>query len=229
MSSAAFRALLFKDRHFILPMVLSYLGAGLCAITLNLIRGEAIIIVNSFFILTIFMSFYSHLAMKATLGEIRDRNYFFLVTLPLSSRFLFFSKLAVNWLAFLLLWSAFLVALAITILTSSHIPSMVFSLYVMIFALYPPVFSIILAVGMISRSEGGTILSFVLCNSISTALISLISNTEQVQSGFPKGTFYEIGWTWPSWAGSLALVSFAITLIASLATVTYGARRREFF
>ncbi len=228
MTSAATKAIIFKDFNYIKRLFFVYLGFGLAVLSLNAIANKTSIVVISFFILTIFTAFYCHLAMKTTIFELKDKQWHFLITLPLSSRFLFLSKFLFSWVVFLLMWSVYLAGLALTILPSSHIPSMVFSLYILIFSLYPAAYALILSTGLLMRTEGSVILALVFCNSLSTAIVGLMSNNAEVQNGFPKGTFLEIGWIWPSWAPTLVLVSLAITLTTFIATALVGWNRKHY-
>jgi len=228
MSLVMARAIAFKTQLLLKNIVLGYLLAGVACIALNFIPHNTAIIVNSFFILTVFMTFYCHLGIKAAVIEVKEHNWQFLMSLPLSARFLLLSTLGFNWAIFMGVWIIYLACIAGSIVWSQHIPSMVLSLYILIFMLYPIVFAFILSASLIFQKEAATIVSFVLGNSIATALISLISNNSEIQQGFAQGTFHEVGWLWPSWTVSYVSLCCLITLVILCITVIIGWRRKYF-
>lgn len=228
MSLVTAKVIAFKTQFLLKKIVLGYLFAGLASIALNFIPSSTAIAVNSFFILTVFMMFYCHLGMKASVIEVKEKNWQFLMSLPISARFLYLSTLGINWAIFMAMWAIYLTLIATSILLSNHIPSVMLSLFVLIFMLYPVVFAFILSVSLIFQKEGATILSFMLANSIATALISLISNTHEIQQGFTQGTFADIGWLWPSWTPVFVLLCLSFTLVTLAVTATIGWQRKHY-
>jgi len=222
MRNSAFKAFVKKESLLLSHLITFYFIAGMLSITPNLVAKEAVYFISSIITITLFVAFYCHLAVAVTVFEIREKNNLFLMTLPWSARFLYLAKFAFNWLVFAVMWLAFIAAIASALLFSSGIPSMLFSLYVIIFSLFPAAFSVVLTVGLIARSEGITILTFVLCNVVTTIVSGLLSNHPEVVEGFPLGTFSEIGWIWPSWTGKVVMASLLVTAAAFITGIGFG-------
>lgn len=223
------KMLMAKEYSFLRGNALLYAIGGICAIAVNLIPGQPASFVSSILIITVFMVFYCHIAMKSVITEKKEKNDLFLMTLPVSARQLFFSKMGVNWSLFVALWLLFIGAISIIVVTSDRIPSMVLSLYLLIFALLIPAYSIILSVGMVMVSEGWAILAVVICNVLSTVAINMMSNSSGVADAFDRGTFGEIGFVFPAWAMTFLISMCIITTLAVLWAVIAGFRRKEFF
>lgn len=221
MYSRVINALLWKDWRLISLQIVAYSAMGCLFIGINLIPGEAGSFIGSLLVITVFVAFYSHIAIKSVIRELKDKNHLFLMTLPISARLLFFTKMLSNWMAFFAVWCLLLVLVSVVMMPSGHIPSMVLTLYVLIFLLFIPAFSLILGVGLVSGSEGWTILIFVFCNTMVTVSINIISRHPEVQASFSMGTFGELGFVWPSWAMTyvigVAVMTFSVLVITTAA------------
>ena len=221
--------LIYKEFSFLRFNAFLYSLAGLCAIAVNLIPGQPASFISSILIITVFMVFYCHIAIKSVITENKEKNDLFLMTLPVSPRQLFFSKMLVNGMFFLAVWLLFVGAISLVIVMNDRIPSMVLSLYLLIFILLIPAYSIILSVGMITVSEGWAILALVGCNVVSTVAINMMSNSSGVSEAFELGTFAEIGFIFPSWAMTFSLSMCTITILIISISVVVGFRRKYFF
>ena len=223
------KTLLAKECRFLKINALLYSMAGLCAISVNFIPGQVASFISSVLVITVFMVFYSHISIKSVITEKKEKNDLFLMTLPVSTQQLFFSKMVVNWAFFLLLWLLFVGVISAVVMTSNRIPSMVLSSYILIFSLLIAGYSVVFSVGMIMVSEGWAIVALVLSNVVTTVVINLMSNNPEITGSFGLGTFSEIGFIFPSWTpifmGSMCTIAF---LMASI-TVIVGLRRKEFF
>lgn len=229
MFSSTTKALMAKEWQVLALYTLYYAGGGLLAISLNFIPGQKVSFASSVLLITVFIAFYCHSAMRATITEQKEKNHLFLMTLPVSARKIFFIKMLVNWALFTGVWLLFMAAIALIILFSDRIPSMALSSYLLIFSVFIPAYCIILGVGMITKSESWTILAFIICNISCTVAINLMSSNAEVQSAFSLGTFSEIGLYWPSWAPAIFMSVIGITLAGLLLTSAVGFFRKDFF
>lgn len=229
MFNSATKALAAKEWRLLALYTICYAAGGLLAISLNFIPGQKVAFGSSVLLITVFVSFYCHTAMKATITEQKEKNHLFLMTLPVSARQVFFVKVAMNWAIFTGIWLLFVTAVSLLIMFSDRIPSMALSSYLLIFSVFVPAYCIILAVGMITRSESWTILAFIVCNISCTLAINIMSSNSEVQSAFSLGTYGEIGLYWPSWASTIFAFVVAITFVGLLLTATVGYFRKDFF
>lgn len=218
-----------KEWQVLALYTLFYVGGGLLAISLNFIPGQKVSFVSSVLLITVFIVFYCHSAMRATITEQKEKNHLFLMTLPISARKIFFIKMLINWAIFTGVWLLFMATVSLIILFSDCIPSMVLSSYLLIFSIFIPAYCIIFGVGMITKSESLTILAFIICNISCTVAINLMSSNAEVQSAFSLGTFSEIGLYWPSWAPAIFMSVTGITIAGLLLTSAVGFFRKDFF
>lgn len=221
--------LLWKDWRFISLQIIAYSLMGGIFIGVNLIPGETASFIGSLLVITAFVAFYSHIAIKSVINERKEKNHLFLMTLPISKPLLFFTKMLANWIAFFAVWCFLLALLALLIVLSDRIPSAVLTLYILVFLLFIPAFSTILGVGLVSGSEGLMILAFVLCNTLVTVSINLIASHSEVQALFSMGTFGELGFVWPSWTIAYLVVVGATTITVFTITVVAGSMKKEYF
>lgn len=226
MRSHLISALLWKDWQFISLQIIAYPLMGGLFIGVNLIPGEVASFIGSLLVITVFVAFYSHIAIKSVINERKEKNHLFLMTLPISLQLIFFTKMLANWIAFFAVWCFLLTLLVLIIVPSDRIPSAVMTLYILIFLLFIPAFSIILGVGLVSGSEGWTILAFVLCNTIVTVSINLMSSHSEVQTLFSMGTFSELGFVWPSWTTAYLMVVGVTTIAAFAVTIIAGSMQK---
>ena len=223
------RALFGKELSMLSPHIIGYALIGLLSISLNLIPGEAASFASSILTITAFMVFYCHFAMKSVVAEKKDKNDLFLMTLPVSARQLYFIKLGFNGLVFLIMWLLYVAAIALAVVTSDHMPSVLLSLYLLVFSVVIPAFCIILTVGMITGSEGWTIIALVISNVVSTIIFNVITNSADITSAFSSGTFKEIGFLWPEWSSLVFSVMGAVTAFVVSIVVIKGLRKKDFF
>lgn len=223
------RALYCKEFSMLSPHLIGYALIGLLSISLNLIPGETVSFASSILMITAFMVFYCHIAMKSIVAEKKDKNDLFLMTLPVSARQLYFIKLSFASLVFILMWLVYVGAVVLITVTSQHMPSVLLSLYFLVFSVVIPAFFIILTVGVITGSEGWTIIALVFTNVVSTIIFNVITNSADITGAYSEGTFSEIGFLWPEWAGLIFGVMGAATALAISVAIIKGVSKKDFF
>lgn len=229
MRSHHISALIWKDWRLISLQVMVYSVMGSLFVGINLIPGEAASFTGSLLVITVFVAFYSHIAIKSVINERKEKNHLFLMTLPLSARLLFFTKMLATWLVFFFVWCLFLAMVALVMIPSDHVPAIVLTLYALIFLLFIPAFAFILGVGLVSGSEGWTILAFVLCNTMVTVSINLLSREPEVQTLFSMGTVGELGLVLPSWTMAYVSGISLITISVLAITIAAGLMKKDYF
>lgn len=219
MDSRILRALLYKDWSAGKKLLLVYFFGILFSASVNLIPGQSASFVASVLLITVFMTFYCHLALKLSMLERKDRNDLFLMTLPMSPRQYFIYKWLLGVFIFFTLWCCTLGLLGVYVISSDRIPSMLLSLYFLLFLMYIPSFLITLGVGLNIKNDGVVIFIMVMCNSLVTIATSIIGNLASVQQGFALGIFSQVGFVWPIWAKSYFSVMLVLSLFSISATL----------
>jgi ABC-2 type transport system permease protein len=157
MSTFMVKKLILKDWHLLRGTLLLYLAAGAVALGLVAKGSEATFYAGSILVITVLIALGIHLAMATVVVERTEQTLPFVMTLPISLNDYTAAKILANLLVFLIPWTAITLGTFAVLAGRTGYPAglIPFSLLVLmeIFASY----CLILAVALISESQGWTI------------------------------------------------------------------------
>ena len=164
MNNAMVQRLVLKDWFFLRWELISYTLAGVVALMLINTGSEGLFYAGSVLLMTILITVGIHLTFVTVVAERTEHTLPFVMSLPISAREYTAAKVLANMLIFLVPWTTLtLGAVAITWL-SPVIPDGLIPFVVLVFTQILVGYCLILAVALVSESQGFTVVALVVAN-----------------------------------------------------------------
>jgi ABC-type transport system involved in multi-copper enzyme maturation permease subunit len=202
--------------------IAGYLAAGAVALLLLDAGHEGAFYAGCILLLTILISVGIHLVMATVVLERSEHTLPFVMSLPISPREYTAAKILANMLIFLVPWAALLIGSVMIIAMASGHDGVIPFVIVVLTELFVS-YCLILAVAIMSESQGWTIGAMVFGNLSLQAFLYLVSHIPSVASANNSPTMI---WNQPTVTILLAEIA-AIVLLLALTFRVQG-RKRDF-
>jgi len=223
MNTSMVKRLILKDWYFHRWTIVGYLVAGAIGLFLLGTGGEGSFFAGSIILLTVIISLGIHLVMATVVNERTEHTLPFVMSLPISPRDYTVAKVLANLLIFLVPWTAIVFGTFAVIAGNASIPDGLIPftalLLVELFASY----TLILAVALVSESQGWTIVAMVLCNLFLQYFMYAVSHTQDIGSTMTGPSI-----VWSGTALTLLLVELSAIGLCLGATFFFQSRKRDF-
>jgi ABC-2 type transport system permease protein len=215
-----------KDCELFKRQTLAYSSFGL--VSIGVMSLPKMYYVGSVLLFTSIIAFYCHLVFTTTIGERKEKNHLFLMTLPVSPSDLSLIKIGSLVTLFLLVWGGLFGLTSAFLLHSPFWPGASLAFYSIGFCLYPAAFSCILATAIISRSEGWTIFVLVITNVIVTVVMNYFPTMPFMKDALGAGDLQTIGILWPEPVNQILSIQWVLCGAVLALAVIVAARQKEF-
>lgn len=213
--------LIQKDWYFLRKSLVVYLAVGAFALFLVSAGSEGTFYAGSVLLFTILISLGIHLVMATVIQERTHQTLAFVMTLPISPREYTTAKMLANLSIFLVPWTIFLVGTLAILgfgLDGAGLALIPFAVVILTEILVAYCF--VLAVALVSESEGWTIAAMVTTNLAFQGVLYVVSHLPEMASTM-KGS--SVVWN----STSLGLLGFQFVLIAALVIATFRLQARK--
>jgi ABC-2 type transport system permease protein len=210
-----------KDWYFMRKPLAAYLGVGAFALFLVSAGSEGTFFAGSVLLFTLLISLGIHLVMATVIQERTHQTLAFVMTLPISPREYTTAKILANLVIFAIPWALLLggtlaiLGLGLNGAGQRLIPFATVMLTEIFLA-----YCFVLAVALVSESEGWTIAAMVTTNLLFQGVLYWVSHLPGMASTM-KGT--AVVWN----STSLGLLFTEMALIAALVGVTFRLQSRK--
>ena len=224
MNTFMVKRLTFKDWYFNRGVIISYLAAGIVALALvGFAQGSGLFYAGSILLITALIGLGVHLTMATVINERKQKTLPFVMSLPISVVEYTFSKILANMLTFLVPWTALLIGSFLVISSRAGIPNgiipFVVALLMQIFLGY----CFVLAVALVSESEGWTIGAIVLVNIFFNLFMYYLANVTPMANEL--GSVQAV---WSPFSMQLLLLDLVFVLLILGLTFFLQARKKDF-
>ena len=210
-----------KDWYFMRQSLVAYLGAGLLGLFLISAGSEGTFYAGAVLLFTILISLGIHLVMATVIQERTHQTLAFVMTLPISPREYTTAKMLANLSIFMVPWTIFLAGTLAIFgfgLEGAGLALIPFAVVILTEILLAYCF--VLAVALVSESEGWTIAAMVATNLAFQGVLYVVSHLPDMASTM-KGSVV----VWNSTSLGLLTVEFA--LIAALVVAIFRLQSRK--
>ena len=223
MNTFMVKRLILKDWYFYRWPIAGYLAAGALALFLVGNGGEGAFYAGSILILTVLISVGIHLAMATVIQERTDQTLPFVMSLPISAREYTTAKILANLLIFLIPWVALVLGSFAVIAGRPAVPDGLIPVTAIILTEIFMSSVLILAVALVTESQGWTICAIVFGNLLLQAVMYYVSHIPSVAAAM-KGP--RIVWDQP--VVTLLLAELAVILLLLGLTFWLQSRKTDF-
>ncbi|MCB1049051.1 MAG: hypothetical protein H6510_00765 [Acidobacteria bacterium] len=159
------RKLVVKDWYFHRGIILTYLLAGLISLSLLFFaQSDALFYLGSILLFTVLIALGIHLAMSTVINERKEKTLPFILSLPITIQEYTSGKIVANMLIFLVPWFCLLSGTVFVVATKPGLPLGLIPFVVLLLGEILLGYCLILALALVSESEGWTIFGIVLTN-----------------------------------------------------------------
>ena len=214
------RRLVLKDWHFLrLPLTL-YLVGGVASLVLVSRPSTFGFYIGSTLLISIVITVGIHLAMATVVEERTKQTLPFVMSLPISPLEYATAKLASCLLLYVVPWLVLAVGTVAVIARSAAIPDGLIPYAVLVLTWLFVAYCLILAVALVTESQGWTIATMVVTNLALQAFLYLVSHQPAIAAEM-KGQ--AILWSSPS----LAILGAELAVIVALLALTFALQARK--
>jgi ABC-2 type transport system permease protein len=157
MNAFMVKKLILKDWHLLRGTLLLYLAAGAVALGLVAKGSEATFYAGSILVITVLIALGIHLAMLTVVVERTEQTLPFVMTLPISLNDYTAAKVLANLLVFLIPWTAITLGTFAVLAGRTGYPAGLIPYSLLVLMEILASYCLILAVALISESQGWTI------------------------------------------------------------------------
>jgi ABC-2 type transport system permease protein len=157
MSDSMVQRLVLKDWYFQRWAILGYLAAGAVALILLAHGGEGAFYAGAVLLLTVLITVGIHLTMATVIAERSQQTLSFVMSLPISPRQYTTAKILANVLIFLVPWATLLLGSFAVIASRSTVADGLIPFTAVILGEIFASYTLLLAIAVISESQGWTI------------------------------------------------------------------------
>ena len=223
MSNSMVKRLVLKDWYFHRFTIVVYLAAGAIALFLIGAPQEAAFYAGSILLITVLISLGIHLGMATIVEERTQHTLPFVMSLPISPMEYTTAKILANLLIFLVPWVILTVGTFGVIAGRASIPDGLIPFAAIILTEILASYCLILAVALVSESQGWTIGAIVAGNLSLQAFMYGVSHAPRIASTMKTNS---IVWSGPAVLILLGLLG-SIVLMLGL-TFFFQARKKDF-
>lgn len=223
MNTFMVKRLILKDWYFHRWGIFGYLAAGALALFFVSTGGDASFFVGSILILTILVAVGIDLAMSTIVQERTDQTLPFVMSLPISPKEYTTAKILANVLIFLIPWVTLLIGSFAVIASRPALPDGLIPFTAIILTEIFMSYVLIVAVALISESQGWAIGAIVFGNLLLQAAMYYVSHIPSIAAAM-KGP--RIVWDQP--VITLLLVEIAVIVLLLGLTFWLQSRKTDF-
>lgn len=223
MNTLMVKRLILKDWYFQRWAIFGYLAAGALALFLIGTGGDASFYAGSILILTVLITVGIHLAMATIVVERSEQTLPFVMSLPISPKEYTTAKILANVLIFLIPWLALLIGSFAVIAGRPAVPDGLIPFTAIILTEIFMSYVLIVAVALVSESQGWAIGAIVFGNLLLQAAMYYVSHIPSIAAAM-KGP--RIVWDQP--VVTLLLVEIAVILLLLGLTFWLQSRKTDF-
>ena len=214
MNSRMIGILVRKDLSLLRQPVLLYVGGGALSIAMMGLGGEAGFYAGSVLLISTLMALSFHPAMATVVGERKDQNLAFVMSMPITATDYTWAKLLANLLLFFVPWAVLLAGTLGLIAARPALPDGLMPFAVILFGAIAASAVSILFVAIVSESMQLTIAVHIACTLIFQAVMYGASHTPAIAATMHGEA---VVWNWAALAflgieAALAAAMFAATL-----------------
>ena len=223
MNTSMVKRLILKDWYFNRWTIVSYIAAGAVALVLLGIRNEGAFFAGTILLVTVLIALGIQLAMTTIINERTEQTLPFVMSLPISAKEYTTAKVLANLLIFLVPWVTLVIGCFALIAGSAALPDgLIPFTAVMLTEIFAST-CLILAVALVSESQGWTIGAVVLGNLAFNGILYYVSHIPSI-AGTMKGP--DIVWTQAT--VTLLLAEIAAVLLLLGLTFWLQSRKTDF-
>jgi ABC-2 type transport system permease protein len=182
MNTAMLKALIKKDWYLQRYVILSYSLAGLLALFLANLQNQTLATIGNLLLITVLIALGFHLAIGNIITERTQQTLPFIMSLPISVREYTIAKILANLLIYLVPWVVLLLASYLVILTRETLPDGLIPFVTLLLIQILVNYCFVLAVTLISESQGWTIGVVILGNLFIQSFIDFVTNLPSIKS-----------------------------------------------
>lgn len=180
MNASIVKLLILKDWYFLRWPILGYLGAGALALALLSAGREGAFFAGSILLMTVLISAGIHVAMATVVQERTDQTLPFVMSLPISPRDYTVAKILANVLIFLVPWLVLLLGTLFLIVLLVDVPDGLIPFTVLLLTELFLGYILVLAVALVSESQGWAIGAIVFGNLFFQAFMYIVSHMPSI-------------------------------------------------
>ena len=223
MNTVMVKRLILKDWYFQRWAIGGYLAAGALALFLLATGGDGAFYAGSILLLTVLITVGIHLAMVTIVQERTDQTLPFVMSLPISPKEYTTAKILANVLIFLIPWVALVIGSFAVIAGRPEVPDGLIPFTAIILTEIFMSSVLILAVALVTESQGWAICAIVFGNLLLQAVMYYVSHIPSVAAAI-KGP--RIVWDQP--VITLLLAEIAVILLLLGLTFWLQSRKTDF-
>ncbi|HKI00712.1 MAG TPA: hypothetical protein VKK31_01910 [Thermoanaerobaculia bacterium] len=223
MNTYMVKRLILKDWYFNRWTIVSYIAAGAVALVLLGMGNEGAFFAGTILLVTVLIALGIHLTMATVVEERKEMTLPFVMSLPISAREYTTAKILANLLIFLVPWGTLLIASFALIAGSAALPDGLIPFTAVVLTEIFVSTCLILAVALVSESQGWTIGAIVLGNLGFNGFLYFVSHIPSMGSTM-KGPDI----IWNQAAVTLLLAELAAVLLLLGLTFWLQSRKTDF-
>ncbi|MEO6323756.1 MAG: ABC-2 transporter permease [Thermoanaerobaculia bacterium] len=217
------RRLILKDWYFQRFTIVAYTAAGALALALLSTGGDAAFFAGSILLVTVLIALGIHVGMETIVQERTEKTLAFVMSLPVSPMEYTTAKILANLLIFLVPWIILTVGSFGVIAARAAVPDGLIPFVAIMLTEILASYCLILAVALVSESQGWTIAAIIAGNLSLQAFMYTASHNVVIASTMKTNT---IVWSRPALLFLLGLL-VAIVLMLGL-TFFFQSRKKDF-
>lgn len=215
--------LIQKDVRLVLLPVLLYLLVGTLAIGMMGIAREAWFYAGSVLLITAMIALGFHPAMATVIGERKEQNLAFIMSMPITPTDYTWAKLLANLLLFLVPWALLVGGTMAMVAARPAVPDGLMPFSAILFGYIAASAMLILAVAIVTESMQWTIITQVACNLGFQGIMYGASNMASIKSTMHGNTAL---WSEPVLLFIGLEIAFSVLMLA--ATLWLQSRKTDF-
>jgi hypothetical protein len=223
MSTFMIRRLIRKDWHLLRGTILLYLAAGAVALGLVAWGSEPTFMAGLILIITVLIALGIHLAMATVVVERTEQTLPFVMTLPVSFQEYTVAKILANLLIFLIPWTVITAGTLAMLAVRTGYPAGMIPFYLLVAMEIFASYCLVLAVALVSESQGATIGATVFGNLFLQAFLYSVSRIPAIAATLKGGRAV---WSPPALYVLLGEVAVIVLLLGT--TLWLQSRKTDF-
>lgn len=220
MNRAMVKRLIHKDWYFNRWAILAYLAVGLLSVLALGAGHEMAFYAGSTLLITVLVTIGAHLAMVTVIYERRDQTLAFMMTLPISPMEYTAAKVLANLAIFGLSWITLLIGTIAVIAGTATVPDGLIPFSVVLLVQLFTGYCLMLAVALVTESQGWTIGALVLGNLLFQGVMYGLANLTAVGEDLTRDV---ILWRQPI----VAALGVEIAVILAILALTFYLQARK--
>ena len=223
MNQLMIKRLILKDWQFNISTIVLYISIGVVALTMVSLGGQTVFYMGSVLFIAVLMGLGIHLAIATVMSERNDQTLAFIMSLPVTIMDFTIAKILANLLVFLVPWLSLTIASVFIITGREALPNGMIPFVIVVVSELFVAYCLVLAVALITESDGWTIGAIVICNLFFNYFLYFFSHLELVEANMNGA---EPVWSLPIWS-TLAILAICFVMIMVM-TFFFQGRKKDF-